>query len=83
MMLVMMEVDVRNRQSEMTAKDERLHIEGKYEWLLKGRSPYFTDNPREACYLANKLGGMIINNHSNDPRECIEHDGIWRVVQGD
>lgn len=59
--------------------DARKNIEGKYEYIKIGQTPYFTDNPREACWLANKNGGIVINNHSNDERECYEHDGIWSV----
>lgn len=63
----------------MNYNDERIQIEGKYEYLRMGHTPYFTDNPREACWLANKYGGMVINNHSDDERECYQQNGKWAI----
>lgn len=63
----------------MDYKAEKLHIQGKYEHVRQGYTPYFTDNPREACWLANKYGGMVINNHSTDPRKCYQQNGKWFV----
>lgn len=45
---------------------------------MKYFNSYYTDNPREACWLANKYGGTITK-RSEDERECVNDGERWSV----
>lgn len=66
----------------LSAEDIRRGVRGVWSIEYGGESPYYTDNPREICWLANMYyyKDVKITKYESDNRDVIRtKEGIYAV----